>query len=253
MYRTSKKYSKDETKEIIDVGGIVMSILKVKNVSYSYQDGNRIRDILNNVSYEFETGKFYTILGVSGSGKTTFLSLISGLDTPLNGGIFYKDEDIEKIGLENYRRNDIGIVFQNYNLIPYLNGVQNVLVAMGISDNVNKATMKEDAYKFLEKVGIDKETAERKVNKLSGGEQQRVAIARALSTNVSILMADEPTGNLDKETGQTIVDIFKKLAHEDNKCIIVVTHSDAIAKQSDVILRLNTDIRRFEETINESI
>lgn len=230
-----------------------MSILAVKNVSYSYEDGSRIRSILSNVSYEFEKGKFYSILGVSGSGKTTFLSLISGLDTPLHGAIFYEGEDIEKIGYEKYRRNDIGIVFQNYNLIPYLNGYQNVLVAMGISDNVNKNTMKEDAYKFLEKVGIDKETSERKVNKLSGGEQQRVAIARALSTNVEILMADEPTGNLDKETGQNIVDIFKRLAHEDNKCVIVVTHSDMIAKQSDVILRLNTDIKGFEETVNESI
>lgn len=230
-----------------------MSILSVKNLNYSYVDGDRIRSILSNVNYEFEKGKFYSILGTSGSGKTTFLSLISGLDTPLNGAIFYEGEDIEKIGYEKYRRNDIGIVFQNYNLIPYLNGYQNVLVAMGISDNVDKNTMKDDAFKFLEKVGIDKETSLRKVNKLSGGEQQRVAIARALSTNVEILMADEPTGNLDKETGQNIVDIFKRLAHEDNKCVIVVTHSDMIAKQSDVILRLNTDIKGFEETINESI
>jgi len=228
-----------------------MSILSVRNINYSYQDGSRIRSILSKVTYDFEEGKFYTILGASGSGKTTFLSLISGLDSPMDGGIFFNDENIEEIGLENYRRNHIGIVFQNYNLIPYLNGVQNVLVAMGISDHVNKATMKEDAYKYLEKLGIDKETSERKVNKLSGGEQQRVAIARALSTNVSVLMADEPTGNLDKETAQTIVDIFKRLAHEDHKCVIVVTHSDMIANQSDVILRLNTDIKGFEEEINE--
>lgn len=229
-----------------------MSVLAVKNVNYSYQDGSGIRSILSNVSYEFEKGKFYSILGVSGSGKTTFLSLISGLDTPQNGAIYYEGENIETIGYEKYRRNDIGIVFQNYNLIPYLNGYQNVLVAMGISDNVDKNTMKEDAYKFLEKVGIDKETSMRKVNKLSGGEQQRVAIARALSTNVSILMADEPTGNLDKETGQKIVEIFKRLAHEEDKCVIVVTHSDMIAQQSDVVLQLNTDIKRFEERINES-
>ena len=229
-----------------------MSLLSVRNISYSYQDGSSVRTILSNVSYNFEKGKFYTILGVSGSGKTTFLSLISGLDTPENGGIFYNDKNIEEIGLDNYRKNDIGIVFQNYNLIPYLNGVQNVLVAMGISDNVDKKTMKEDAYKFLESVNIDFETANRSVNKLSGGEQQRVAIARALSTKVSIIMADEPTGNLDKETGQTIVNIFKKLAHEEDKCIIVVTHSDIIANQSDVILRLNTDIKGFEVSVNEA-
>ena len=230
-----------------------MSILSVRNISYSYQDGTRIRNILNRVTYNFEKGKFYSILGVSGSGKTTFLSLISGLDSPMDGGIFYEGEDIEKIGLDKYRKNDIGIVFQNYNLIPYLNGYQNVLVAMGISDNVEKKTMHEDAYKFLESVGIDKETSLRSVNRLSGGEQQRVAIARALSTNVNIIMADEPTGNLDKETGQNIVDIFKKLAHEEDKCIIVVTHSDMIANQSDVILKLNTDIKGFEEIINESV
>ena len=229
-----------------------MSILSVKNVSYSYPDGDRMRGILSRVSYNFEKGKFYSILGVSGSGKTTFLSLISGLDSPMDGAIFYDGEDIEKIGLEKYRRNDIGIVFQNYNLIPYLNGYQNVLVAMGISDNVDKKTMKEDAFAFLESVGIDEKTALRKVNQLSGGEQQRVAIARALSTNVSILMADEPTGNLDKETAQNIVDIFKNLAHKQDKCIIVVTHSDMIANQSDIVLKLNTDIKGFEEVINEA-
>ena len=230
-----------------------MSILSVRNVSYSYPDGNKMRGILSRVSYNFEKGKFYSILGVSGSGKTTFLSLISGLDSPMDGGIFYEGKNIEEIGLEKYRKNDIGIVFQNYNLIPYLNGYQNVLVAMGISDNVDKSTMKQDAFKYLESVGIDKETALRKVNQLSGGEQQRVAIARALSTDISILMADEPTGNLDKETAQTIIEIFKRLAHEEDKCIIVVTHSDMIANQSDIILKLNTDIKGFEEIINESI
>lgn len=230
-----------------------MSVLSVRSVSYSYQDGSHLRTILSRVSYNFEKGKFYSILGVSGSGKTTFLSLISGLDSPEEGGIFYEDKNIEEIGLEKYRKNMIGIVFQNYNLIPYLNGYQNVLVAMGISDNVNKKTMKEDAYQFLESVGIDKETSNRSVNQLSGGEQQRVAIARALSTDISILMADEPTGNLDKETGKTIVDIFKRLAHEENKCIIVVTHSDLIANQSDVVLKLDTDIKGFREIINESV
>ena len=230
-----------------------MSILSVRNVSYSYPDGNKMRGILSRVSYNFEKGKFYSILGVSGSGKTTFLSLISGLDSPMDGGIFYEDKNIEEIGLEKYRKNDIGIVFQNYNLIPYLNGYQNVLVAMGISDNTDKATMKQDAFQYLESVGIDKQTALRKVNQLSGGEQQRVAIARALSTDISILMADEPTGNLDKETAQTIIEIFKRLAHEEDKCIIVVTHSDMIANESDIILKLNTDIKGFEEIINESV
>lgn len=223
-----------------------MSVLSVKDVCYAYKDGNSERVILDSVSVDFECGKFYSILGVSGSGKTTFLSLISALDQPQKGEILYQGEDIRKIGLEKYRRNQIGIIFQSYNLIPYLNAYQNVLVAMGISENVNKQTMKEDAYRYLENVGIKREMSHRKVNQLSGGEQQRVAIARAMSTNVDILIADEPTGNLDQKTAVGIIEIFKKLAHEENKCVIVVTHSDMIAKESDIVLKLNTDIKGFE-------
>ncbi|MBR0475010.1 MAG: ABC transporter ATP-binding protein [Erysipelotrichaceae bacterium] len=223
-----------------------MSILEVKNITYYYQDVRNKRVILDNLDAEFEKGQFYAILGESGSGKTTFLSLISALDSPKEGTILYEGKDIKEIGYERYRRNCIGIVFQNYNLIQYMTAVENVLVAMGITENKIEGNKKEVAYKMLEELGIDKETADRRVNRLSGGEQQRTAIARALSTNVDIIMADEPTGNLDHETSEGIIELFMKLAHERNKCIIMVTHDLAIADKSDVILKLDTKKKQFE-------
>ena len=210
-----------------------MTILKAKNVSYFYQDGDQKRIILKDTSINFEQGQFYTILGDSGSGKTTFLSLISALDEPKAGQILYHDKNIKEIGYDEYRRDDISIIFQNYNLVPYLTALENVLVAMTITDNKLPASQNEVAYNLLDYIGITKTKADRLVTQLSGGEQQRVAIARALSTNVDIILADEPTGNLDEEMEQEIVDIFKDLAFTHNKCVIVVTHSKEIAKQSD--------------------
>ena len=179
-----------------------MAILETKDMTYYYQDGENRRKILDKTNISFEKGKFYTILGKSGSGKTTFLSLISALDQPTDGEVFFEEKNIKTIGYEEYRRNKISLIFQSYNLIPYLTALENVLVSMAISDN-----------------------------KLP--DQQRVAIARALATNVDIILADEPTGNLDEGMEQEIVDIFKELAAIHNKCIIVVTHSTEIAKQSD--------------------
>ena len=222
-----------------------MSILEVKNITYYYQDGRNKRVILNDLDAEFETGKFYAILGESGSGKTTFLSLISSLDTPQSGVILFKGQSIKEIGYEKYRRNHISMVFQNYNLIQYMTAVENVLVAMGITDNRIEGNKKEVAYKLLEDVEIDKETADRRVNRLSGGEQQRTAIARALSTDPEIIMADEPTGNLDHETSGEIIELLMRLAHERDKCVIVVTHDLKIAEKSDVILQLDTERKAF--------
>lgn len=217
----------------------MMTILETKNVSYFYQDGERRRYILKDTSVSFELGKFYTILGQSGSGKTTFLSLISALDSPKEGEVLLNGTDIKKIGYEKYRRDDISIIFQSYNLVPYLTALENVLVAMSITDNDLPANHKEVAYNLLDYIGITKAKADRLVNQLSGGEQQRVAIARALATNVDIILADEPTGNLDEEMEQEIVSIFKRLAEQHNKCVIVVTHSNEIAKQSDETLYLH--------------
>ena len=223
-----------------------MTILETRDLYFTYPDGENRKVILNEVNVSFEKGKFYTILGASGSGKTTFLSLIAALDKPEKGEILFNGEDIGKIGLEKYRRNNIGIVFQSYNLIPYMNGLENVMVAMSITDNKIEGNMKEKALEILESVGIDGTKATRRINRLSGGEQQRVAIARAISTNVEVIVADEPTGNLDGKTSETIIDLFKELAHDRNKCVIMVTHSEKIADQSDVILKLNTDTQNFE-------
>ncbi|MBR3350560.1 MAG: ABC transporter ATP-binding protein [Lachnospiraceae bacterium] len=224
-----------------------MNILEVKDLLYYYQDGSKKRIILEGVNASFERGKFYTILGESGSGKTTFLSLISALDAPKEGVILYEGKDIREIGYERYRRNMIAIVFQNYNLVQYMTAVENVLVAMGITENRIEGDYKEVAYGLLEKVGIDRQTANRRVTRLSGGEQQRTAIARALSTNVDIIMADEPTGNLDHDTSEGIIELFMNLAHKMNKCVIMVTHDLNIAEKSDVILRLDSHTKRFEE------
>ncbi|TLG71784.1 ABC transporter ATP-binding protein [Culicoidibacter larvae] len=216
-----------------------MSIIQTESISYYYQDGDRRRFILRDLDSAFEKGSFYSILGHSGSGKTTFLSLISALDMPKEGKVLYDGTDIKTIGYEKYRRNKIGIIFQSYNLIPYMTAVENVMVAMSITDNELPKNQKEVAYNLLDYIGITKAKADRLVTKLSGGEQQRVAIARSLSTNVDVILADEPTGNLDEGMEQEIIDIFKDLAHDHNKCVIVVTHSNEIAAQSDIIYKLH--------------
>ena len=215
------------------------SILAIENISYFFQDGDEQRYILRDVSCSFEKGVFYTILGASGSGKTTLLSLLSALDKPSAGHVLFENQPLERIGYENYRRNKVGIVFQQYNLINYMTAVENVQVAMSITDNSLPSDEKSVALNLLDYLGINHEKAIRTTNKLSGGEQQRVAIARALSTNVDVILADEPTGNINEEMAGGIVDIFKRLAHESNKCVIVVTHSSHIASQSDVVFRLS--------------
>ena len=222
-------------------------LMHVNDVSYFYQDGDQQRFILKDVSCSFERGVFYTILGASGSGKTTLLALLSALDKPHSGEILYENMPINKIGFEYYRRNKIGIVFQSYNLIPYMTALENIQVAMSITDNPLPADTKGVAYNLLDYIGISKEKADRTINKLSGGEQQRVAIARALATNVDMILADEPTGNVNEEMAEELVAIFKKLAHEHNKCVVVVTHSSLIAAQSDVVFRLSRGVLAKDE------
>ena len=215
-----------------------MSFLSVENVNYFYQDGDSKRYVLSDVNATFEKGKFYTILGESGSGKTTLLALLAALDAPESGEVLIEGQTIKSIGQEKYRRSKVGIIFQSYNLIRYMTAVENVLVAMSITDNELPSAQKEVAYNLLDYLGITKEKADRRVTQLSGGEQQRVAIARALATNVDLILADEPTGNVNEEVEAELVDVFKRLAHVHNKCVIVVTHSTAIAKQSDISYRL---------------
>ena len=208
-------------------------MLKLENITYSYVDGANKRVILENLSYDFEEGKFYTILGPSGSGKTTLLSIIAGLDRPESGKVYFQGEDIEKIGLTEYRRNKIGIVFQQYNLINYLTGLENIEMAMTETDNKIPENRKEVAYALLERFGIVKSKADRRINNLSGGEQQRIAIARAIASNVDLIFADEPTGNLDTATEKEIIKIFKDLTENYGKTVIVVTHSNMVSELSD--------------------
>lgn len=208
-------------------------ILKLENINYSYIDGGFERQILKDLSYTFEEGKFYTILGPSGSGKTTLLSIIAGLDTASSGEIYFEGKNIKEIGLHKFRRNAISIVFQQYNLISYLTAVENVLLAMSETDNKLPKDRKNVAYNLLERFGIVRSKADRMVNQLSGGEQQRVAIARSLASNVNLIFADEPTGNLDTATEKEIISIFKELSHDFGKTIIVVTHSDTVSAMSD--------------------
>jgi len=224
-----------------------MSLVKVQDINYYFQDGDQQRYILKDVNCEFEKGKFYTILGASGSGKTTFLSLLSALDKPKSGTILYDDKEIQEIGYERFRRNHIGIVFQQYNLIPYMTALENVLVAMSITENTLPDKHKVIALNLLEYMGIDYDKANRVVTKLSGGEQQRVAIARALSTDVELILADEPTGNVNEDMADELVNIFQKLAHEYGKCVVVVTHSTQIAEQSDVTYRLSRGVMTKQE------
>jgi len=208
-------------------------ILKLENINYSYIDGGYERKILKDLSYSFEEGKFYTILGPSGSGKTTLLSIIAGLDLPKSGKIYFDGKEVKEKELSKYRRNYISIVFQQYNLISYLTAYENVMVSMTETDNKVPKDKSKVAYRLLEMFGIVRSKADRLVSQLSGGEQQRVAIARALATNVNLIFADEPTGNLDTATEAEIINIFKMLAHDFGKTVIVVTHSNEVSKMSD--------------------
>lgn len=208
--------------------------LQTKNIGYWYTN-NPDDYLFKDVNLTFEKGKVYSILGQSGSGKTTFLSLLAGLDSPKTGQIYLDDTDINKSGLTNYRRNAVSTIFQAYNLMTYMTARQNVQTALEIS---NKSVDNAKIEELFELVGIPRKMIDKPVLKLSGGQQQRVAIVRALATGHDLIIADEPTGNLDEETTQDIVSIFKEIAHQQNKTVIIVTHETAAAKETDVIFEL---------------
>jgi putative ABC transport system ATP-binding protein len=214
------------------------AIFQLDNIHYSYVDGGRKRVILRGLSYDFLPGRFYTILGPSGSGKSTLLAIASALDQPELGSIKFRGEDIKKMGYTRFRRHNIAIVFQKYNLMDYLTGVENVESDMMIAARKLPGKRREIAYKILDTVGIVKTKADRLVTTLSGGEQQRVAIARALAKDVDLILGDEPTGALDTETEREVISLLKSLAYEYGKTIIIATHSDDVAGQSDTVLRL---------------
>ena len=202
-----------------------MAILSMKNIGFTYD--NTGIEVLKKVNLEFEEGKFYAIIGKSGSGKSTFLGLLAGLDEPTEGEILVNKIDIAVIGYANHRKDNIALVFQSYNLIDYLTPMENL-----------KLVNSKAEVSMLEKMGLDKAIAQRSIMHLSGGQQQRVAIGRALVSEAPIILADEPTGNLDEETAKDIIKILQEAAHKEGKCVIVVTHSDQLAKSADIIYQL---------------
>ena len=217
-------------------------ILKMEKVTYYYTSRTERIEILEDAGFAFETGKLYAVMGPSGSGKTTTLMLLGGLDTPKGGEILFQNRPIREIGLQKFRALHSGIVFQSYNLFPYLSACENVEIPMEISGKT--ANKKERAKELLEKVGLGSDKHGKLIQKLSGGEQQRVAIARALAADTDILLADEPTGNLDEKNAALVQEIFSQIAREMGKCVIVVTHSEEFAKKADVMLHLKD--RRLE-------
>jgi len=209
-----------------------MTTLALKNVSYKY--GGTKKNVLSAINIEFQSGKVYTIVGKSGAGKSTILSLIAGLDICANGDILYNGQNLKTIDRDNYRAKSIGVIFQSYNLMTNATAIDNIVFSMEVSGSKEK-DKKKYVYRLLENVGIDTETAGRKVLKLSGGEQQRIAIARALSHNPDVIIADEPTGNLDSETEEAILNILTSLAREEGKCVIIVTHSKKVTNYADEV------------------
>ena len=203
-----------------------MTILKMDSVSYQYSSLQE--NVLNQITASFEEGKFYAIIGKSGAGKSTLLSLLAGLDTPTKGKILFEDQDIAQKGYNYHRRKQISLVFQNYNLIDYLTPMENVRL---VNSQANKDSLLQ--------LGLNEKEIHRNVLRLSGGQQQRVAIARALASTAPIILADEPTGNLDEGTAMDIIEVLIKSAKQKNKCVIVVTHSKELANKADVVLELS--------------
>ncbi len=209
-----------------------MPVLALNNICFSYGK----TPVLKDLSLNFEKGKMYCIMGKSGAGKTTLLSILSGLASPDSGEILYNDKDIKNINKYNFRSKCIGVVFQSYNLITKFTAIENVILSMDIA-GVKGVKKRSYANELLESVGLDGEESNRRILKLSGGQQQRVAIARALSHNPDIILADEPTGNLDEDTQNEIMQIFRKLT-EQGKCVILVSHSPQVAKMCDETFEL---------------
>ena len=201
-----------------------MNVMELKDIGYAYENKKKV---LKSINLSVEEGKMYAILGPSGCGKTTLLSLMGGLDSPTSGQIFYDGQDIEKMGLSTHRKNNIAFIFQSYNLIDYLTPKENVAL-----------TSKLPPLPILERVGLTDEESKRNVLKLSGGQQQRVAIARALASDAKVILADEPTGNLDSVTSMEVVGLLKNCAKKYHQTVILVTHQEEVAQMADRIIRI---------------
>jgi len=217
--------------------GEIMTLLQLQDLTYRYK--NTAEAVLYKINYDFEPGKFYSIIGESGAGKSTLLSLLAGLDSPVEGAILFEGKDIREQGYSYHRMHHISLVFQNYNLIDYLSPLENIRL-------VNKKASKDT----LLELGLDESQIKRNVLQLSGGQQQRVAIARSLVSEAPVILADEPTGNLDPKTAGDIIDLLKSLAEKTGKCVIVVTHSKEVAQASDITLELKD--KKLTETRKNS-
>ena len=211
-------------------------MLRLENVSYTYKKGNGT--VLNNVNIEFEASTIYGIVGKSGSGKSTLLSLMAGLDVGSEGLVEYNGKDLKTLDRDVYRAKNIGVIFQSFNLLTTLSALENIVLSMNISESDVK-DKEAFALNLLDRLGISEELAKRKALNLSGGEQQRVAIARALSHNPDVMIADEPTANLDEDTAASIMEILQSLAKEEGKCVIIVSHSRQVASYVDALYGIN--------------
>jgi putative ABC transport system ATP-binding protein len=215
-------------------------MLKVTNLTKTFSSDSGDVTAVNDVTFEVPTGRFASIIGKSGSGKSTLLSLLGALDHPTKGSIEVGDKDVTKMrdhALIDYRCKKIGFVFQSYNLIPNLTAIENVMLPMEFA-KLSRTERKQRAESLLNQVGIEGAKQLRKPSRLSGGEQQRVAIARALANKPEVILADEPTGNLDTQTGKMIFDLLHSLTRSENTTIIAVTHDLSIAGKTDITFRL---------------
>jgi putative ABC transport system ATP-binding protein len=216
-------------------------IITIRHVYHEYKDGSYVRKVLEDVNWSIEEGCFYTVVGPSGSGKSTLLSLIGGLEKVQKGEILFLGESPEKMGFSRYRRDMVSIILQQYNLFSYLSARENVEYVLRLKNSFMK-NQKEIIYALLEKVGVVRSKADRLISKLSGGEQQRVAIARALAADTPVILADEPTGNLDEETAQEIMKLFLMLVKDYGKTVIMVTHSEHLASYGDRKIKLKDGV-----------
>ena len=213
-------------------------MIKIENVSYTYQSKYQTVQAVKNATYSFEPGVMYAITGRSGSGKSTLLSLLAGLDLPTSGTICVDGEDIRSINRDVYRMKKASMIYQAFHLFPLLTVMENVTFPMEIQKLPGNQA-KERAASLLEKVGLKEDTWSKFPHMLSGGEQQRAAVARAVAAGGRIILADEPTGNLDSENEAVIIELLKGLAHEDGFVVIVVTHNDTVAEAADAVLKMS--------------
>ena len=214
-----------------------MGILKLENITYTYNNKYYNVDAVKGVSAQFERGKAYALVGKSGSGKSTILSLLAGLDTPHTGQVLYEGVATDAMNLDDYRRTCAAVIYQDFKLFPLLTVAENIMYPMELCGIKGKKA-KARAAMLAEKVALPKELLNRFPSMISGGEQQRVAIARALSMDRKVILADEPTGNLDSENGDNIIGILIRLAHDENYCVIIATHDISIIEKTDHVLHI---------------